>query len=124
MAEYLLSESFPDRVIHSAGIQGVVGHGADEKAINCMNSIGIDMQNHVARKLNADMVKTADLILVMSQNQLKHLEQTWSFAKGKTFRLGHWQSINIADPYQHDQSFFNDTFELIQSCVNDWKKQI
>ncbi len=41
----------------------------------------------------------------MSNNQQKHIEATWPFAKGKTFRLGHWQGQNVPDPYQHDQAF-------------------
>ena len=82
------------------------------------------MQGHRAQKLDAALIKQADLILVMSQNQQKHIEQTWPFAKGKTFRLGHWQSKNIADPYQHEQSVFDETCQLIQHCVADWKKHL
>lgn len=124
MAEYFLKQQYSHLQIESAGIAGMVGHAADEKASLCMQSLGIDMSPHVARKLNAEMIKRADLVLVMSQNQQKHIEQTWSFAKGKTFRLGHWQSKNIADPYQHDQVVFDDTCQLIQSCIADWKKYI
>ncbi|HAO28874.1 MAG TPA: protein tyrosine phosphatase, partial [Chryseobacterium indologenes] len=72
----------------------------------------------------AELIKKADLVLVMSQNQQKHIEQSWPFAKGKTFRLGHWQNKNVPDPYQHDQQFFDETCELIQSCIADWKKYI
>lgn len=124
MAEYFLKDAYPNRKIHSAGISGLVGHPADDKALQCMQNFGINMQDHVARKLNAELVKNADLILVMSQNQQKHIEQTWPYAKGKTFRLGHWREKNIADPYQHDQAFFNDTCQLIQDCIADWKKHL
>ena len=124
MAEYLLKQEYPHLKIESARIAGVVGHTADEKASLCMQRFGIDMSPHVAKKLNAELIKKADLVLVMSQNQQKHIEQTWPFAKGKTFRLGHWQSKNIADPYQHDQTFFDDTCQLIQDCIADWKKYI
>ena len=72
----------------------------------------------------SDLIKKSDLILVMSQNQQKHIEQTWPFSKGKTFRLGHWQGKNVPDPYQHEQSVFDDTCQLIQTCINDWKKHI
>jgi protein-tyrosine phosphatase len=124
MAEYLLKQHYPQLNIHSAGISGVVSHPADEKAKLCMQRIGIDMSPHIARKLNAEHIKQADLVLVMSQNQQKHIEQTWPFAKGKTFRLGHWQEKNIPDPYQHDQAFFDETSLLIQACVADWTKHI
>lgn len=124
MAEYLLKQEFPTLSIHSAGISAMVGYPADEKAQLCMSRLGIDMQQHRAHKLNAQMIKQADLVLVMSRNQQEHIEKTWPFAKGKTFRLGHWQSQNIADPYQHDQQVFDDICQQIQRCVADWKKHI
>ena len=124
MAEYFFKQELPHLKIHSAGISGLVGHPADEKAQHCMAELGIQMQAHVARKLNAELIKQADLILVMSQTQQKHVEQTWPVAKGKTFRLGHWQGRNVADPYQKDQETFNEACALIQQCVTDWKNHI
>lgn len=124
MAEYLLKQHYPNLHVESAGISGLVGHSADDKAQLCMHRLSIDMSGHIAKKLNAELIKKADLILVMSNNQQRHLEQTWPFSKGKVFRLGHWQNKNVSDPYQHDQKFFDDTCELIQQCVTDWKKYI
>lgn len=124
MAEYLLKQELPKLDIHSAGIQGLTGHPADDKALLCMQRLNIDMQAHIAKKLTGDMLKQADLVLVMSQNQQKHIERTWPFAKGKTFRLGHWQQRDIADPYQHDQAMFDQTCQLIQDCITDWKNHI
>ncbi|OUY06696.1 low molecular weight protein-tyrosine-phosphatase [Acinetobacter populi] len=124
MAEYFLKQKFPNLSISSAGISGLIGHPADDKALQCMDRLNIDMRSHIARKLNADLIKKADLILVMSNNQQSHLEKTWPFAKGKTFRLGHWQNRNVPDPYQHDQAFFDQTCLNIQSYVQDWTSHI
>ncbi|WP_425918235.1 low molecular weight protein-tyrosine-phosphatase [Acinetobacter sp. TSRC1-2] len=124
MAEYLLKRQYPQLHIVSAGISGLTGHAADEKAILCMQRLGIDMNPHIAQKLNTELIKKADLILVMSQNQQKYLEQTWPFSKGKTFRLGHWRDRNVADPYQHEQLVFNETSQLIQDCISDWTQHI
>ncbi|WP_151831528.1 low molecular weight protein-tyrosine-phosphatase [Acinetobacter ursingii] len=124
MAEYFFKQSYPHLNIESAGISGLIGEGADAKAIQCMDALNIDMRPHIARKLNSDLIKKADLILVMSLNQQKHLEQTWPFAKGKVFRLGHWQHKNVPDPYQHDQAFFDETCRNIQAYVSDWKSHI
>lgn len=121
MAEYFLKEAHPDLHIESAGLSAMVGHAADDKAIDCMNIKNIDMRSHIAKQINADLIKQSDLILVMSHNQQKHIEQTWPFAKGKVFRLGHWQGQNVADPYKHDQAFFNETCSNIQSYVSDWQ---
>ena len=124
MAEYFFKQSYPHLNIESAGISGLIGEGADAKAIQCMDALNIDMRPHIARKLNSDLIKKADLILVMSLNQQKHLEQTWPFAKGKVFRLGHWQHKNVPDPYQHDQAFFDETCRNIQAYVSDWNSHI
>jgi len=124
MAEYLLKQDYPQLMIDSAGISGLSGHPADDKAQLCMQHLGIDISGHIAKKLNAEHLKKADLILVMSKNQQAYIEQTWPFAKGKVFRLGHWQNKNVPDPYQHDQTFFDETCQLIQQCVTDWKNYI
>ena len=124
MAEYLLKQDYPQLMIDSAGISGLSGHPADDKAQLCMQHLGIDISGHIAKKLNAEHLKKADLILVMSKNQQAYIEQTWPFAKGKVFRLGHWQNKNVPDPYQHDQAFFDETCQLIQQCVTDWKNYI
>ena len=124
MAEYLLKQQYPQLHIESAGIAGLTGHAADEKAQLCMRHLNIDMSAHIAKKLNLELLKKADLILVMSHSQQKHIEQTWPFAKGKIFRLGHWRDKNVSDPYQHDQTVFNETCILIQNCIADWKKYI
>lgn len=124
MAEYFLKHACPELTVSSAGIQAMVNYPADDKAQQCMHHFGLDLQPHKARQLNTAMVKEADLILVMSKNQQQFIEQQWAFAKGKTFRLGHWRSINIADPYQKEQQFFEEICNQIQACVSDWKTHL
>jgi len=121
MAEYLLKANHPELKIESAGLSAMVGHAADNKAIHCMDQLNIDMRAHVAKQITAELIKKSDLILVMSSNQKKHLEEKWPFAKGKIFRLGHWRDQNVPDPYQHDQIFFDQTCHNIQKYVSDWK---
>ena len=60
----------------------------------------------------------------MSKNQSQHIEQKWPFAKGKVFRLGHWQNQNVTDPYQHDQTFFNEICCRIQKFTLDWQSRL
>lgn len=123
-AEYMLKQNHSDLHIESAGLSAMVGHTADDKAIACMDRLGIDMREHRAKQITADLIKKSDLVLVMSSNQKKHIELTWPFAKGKVFRLGHWQGVNVPDPYQHDQAFFEETCRNIQSYVADWQSHI
>ena len=124
MAEYFLKNQNPNLNIESAGLSAMVGHQADVKAIACMDELHIDIREHIARQINAELIKQADLILVMSKNQSQHIEQKWPFAKGKIFRLGHWQSENVPDPYKHDQAFFDETCKNIQAYVKDWQSHL
>ena len=124
MAEYFLKNQNPNLNIESAGLSAMVGHQADVKAIACMDELHIDIREHIARQINAELIKQADLILVMSKNQSQHIEQKWPFAKGKVFRLGHWQSQNVPDPYKHDQAFFDETCKNIQVYAKDWQSHL
>jgi protein-tyrosine phosphatase len=75
MAEYFLKTNCPNQHIESAGLSAMVGHHADEKAIHCMDQFHIDMRPHIAKQINASLIKQADLILVMSTNQAQHIDK-------------------------------------------------
>lgn len=125
MVEYLLKQEFPTLEVSSAGIHAMVGHSADEKAIHAMQHLTqIDISTHIARQLNSNMLKQADLVLVMTMSQQQHIEKTWAFSKGKVFRLGHWQNKDILDPYQQDQAFFDQTCSRVQNCLADWHEYL
>ena len=124
MAEFFLKQQHPDLNIESTGISAMVGHPADPKTITCMDAKQINIRSHTAKQINADLVKKADLILVMSLNQQKYIEHTWPFSRGKVFRLGHWQGQNVADPYKLDQNFFEETCNNIEAYVADWQSHI
>ena len=124
MGEFFLKKNHPNLNIESAGLSAMVGHAADDKAITCMDAKQINIRSHTAKQINADLVKKADLILVMSLNQQKHIEHTWPFSRGKVFRLGHWQGQNVADPYKLDQTFFEETCNNIEAYVADWQSHI
>ena len=81
MAEFFLKQNHPNLNIESAGLSAMTGHSADDKAIACMDALNIDMRSHVAQQINAELIKKADLVLVMSKNQSQHIEQKWPFSK-------------------------------------------
>lgn len=124
MAEYFLKKECPNLNISSAGISALVDHPADDKAKQTAQRFDVNLEPHTARQLNQALVSDADIILVMSSRQQRHVEQTWPVAKGKTFRLGHWQDKNVADPFRHEQYVFDETADLIAACVADWKKKL
>ena len=124
MAEALLKQSCPDKHVYSAGIEGLIGHSADQHAVDCMHQLGIDISSHVAQRLDSNMLIKADLVLVMTTHQVKVIEERWGFAKGKVFRLCHWSDKNIADPYRKGMSEFMLAKELVEEGVRDWSLRL
>ena len=121
MAQALLQLQYPNAKVDSAGIVAMVNHPADEKAQICMRNLGIDLSLHRGKILNDKLIKENDLILVMSAQQQRYLEQQWPFSKGKVYRIGHWREQDISDPYQKTQQDFDNSCHLIKACIDDWK---
>lgn len=106
--------------VDSAGIVGLVNHPADDHALSVMQDIGYDMSQHQGKKLNEALITEFDLVLAMTNKQVKDIEQRWAFSKGRVFRLGQWQNLDIADPYKHGIDSFIEARNLIDTAVDSW----
>lgn len=124
MAEALLKQRYPHKNIDSAGVGALVGHSADPAALEIMAGQKIDITNHVAKQIDEGLAKKADLIFTMSDSQTKWIEERWPFCRGKTFKLGHWQDKDIADPYKHEMSAFQTAYQDIVVSLEQWADKI
>ena len=124
MAEALLKQRYPHKNIDSAGVGALVGHSADPAALEIMAGQDIDITNHVAKQIDEGLAKKADLIFTMSDSQTKWIEERWPFCRGKTFKLGHWQDKDIADPYKHEMSAFQTAYQDIVVSLEQWADKI
>ena len=124
MAEALLKQRFPNKVIDSAGVAALVGHPADPSALEVMSKQQIDINNHVAKQVDEQLAKKVDLIFTMSDGQTKWIEERWPFCRGKTFKLGHWMDKDIADPYKHEMSVFETAYQDIVDGIDQWTDKI
>lgn len=124
MAEALLKQRYLHKNIDSAGVGALVGHSADPAALEIMAGQEIDITNHVAKQIDEGLAKKADLIFTMSDSQTKWIEERWPFCRGKTFKLGHWQDKDIADPYKHEMSAFQTAYQDIVVSLEQWADKI
>lgn len=124
MAEALLKRHFPNKIIDSAGVSALVGYSADPAAVEIMSKQQIDIANHVAKQIDEQLAKEADLIFTMSDDQTKWIEDRWPFCRGKTFKLGHWINEDIADPYKHEVSAFEKAYKDIVKYIYQWAGKI
>ena len=113
--------------VSSAGITAMVNYPASAHSVTVMNQKNIDISGHIARQLTPDMMVQNDLILVMELDQKKHLEQVFTFARGKVHLIGRFQSKQenkeIADPYLKPLDAFELMAVQMECCVNDWVGQ-
>ncbi|MEK6545082.1 MAG: low molecular weight protein arginine phosphatase, partial [Nitrospinota bacterium] len=70
MAEVILKEKLrnsgnTDISISSAGLMDMKGGRARDEAIEIIRNIGVDISHHRSRHLTDDMIKEADMVIVM-----------------------------------------------------------
>jgi len=127
MAEALLQCALRGQdgiTVESAGLGALVGHPADNYALELMEEAGIDISEHRARQIHPDMVGAADLVLVMEAGHKKAIDDADPTARGKVHRLGEWQEKDIDDPYRQPKEAFADALEDIKEGVASWAKKI
>lgn len=81
---------------------------------------GFSLCEHIARQVTQDMVRNADLILVMDDQQRRMLENQFQGASGKTYCVGHFGKFEIPDPYGKNEEAFQETYQLIEKGIDDW----
>jgi len=129
MAEAVLKHTLAkagkmDHFVSSAGLRALTDYEADPIACRLIAEKGLDISNHRARQLTDDMIRRADLILVMETWQKAAIEARTPSAKGKIFRLGEWEKIDISDPYQKDLSEFIRSLILIEQGAAQWATKL
>ncbi|MGI4984356.1 MAG: low molecular weight protein-tyrosine-phosphatase [Janthinobacterium lividum] len=111
-------------VVHSAGLAAVNGNKADKVVSEMLARRGMDLSVHRSRRLTVDMIRAAQLVLVMEQHQIRGVEAMDSSSKGKVHLLGKWDDVEIGDPYRQDESVYRGSAELVERSVANWIKKI
>lgn len=110
--------------ISSAGITACVGRKMEPFAFEIMKERNIYIGDHQPTQITPDIMRKADLILVMETWQQKKLNIDFLSACGKVHRLGKWGDFDIPDPYQGDKQDFQSTCELIEEGLQEWQRRL
>ncbi len=127
MAEALLRRELgrdDDVTVESAGLGALVGHPASAHSIELMAGLGEDIRAHRARQIHPDMVREADLVLVMEAGHKRAIDDADPTARGKVYRLGEWQDRDIADPYRRPLAAYETALADIREGVDSWVERI
>lgn len=110
MAEGILKKKLPDELqsqvqVISAGTLGIWGSAPSKEAIQAAQEIGVDISSHRSQGLSAELVKNAHIILVMAENHLHYMLDTFPGCEGKVFLLKAFENklnedevVSIPDP--------------------------
>lgn len=88
------TENYSKFNIISAGISALLGMSPTPEAIKVMTEQGIDISRHIANQVQEDLVKKADLILVMSNTHKDYIKTKFTFAQDKIYLLKEFAQIS------------------------------
>lgn len=88
----------------SAGVAALEGAGLAPPAADTLTEIGVPVNpEHVARRVSAEAVADADLVLAMTPRHAEDLRRLFEAEAGKIFSLaeyvGDGSGMGISDPY-------------------------
>lgn len=142
MAEYLLRGRIgPDSpwTVGSAGLAAADGLAASQTAVEVMNEIGINIKSHHSRQLARELIDTATIILVMTNDQALEVKKRFPEACDRVHLLGsfnrdsgnyatsacgghHWRTPaaekEIADPVGAGIEVYRRILSDIAGCID------
>lgn len=106
--------------VQSAGTSALVGSPADPSAVQVCRDAGLDLASHRARQITPELLRAANLVLVMESGHRDHLCRIAPWATGKIWRWGHHAGTDIADPYKLGLDKFQIALETIVRLGKTW----
>ena len=123
--EYLLKKELGEGFnVMSAGLGALVDHPAHEISQKIALQHGIDMSAHRARQINMDILKWADLILVMENGHKSELLHKYPWLGDKVHRYGEGPQVDIPDPYRRPENAFVLAWNFISKLTPYWVEKI
>ena len=133
LLRHLLQRAGVDTVnVQSAGAFAIDGMGASVETQRVLQAAGIDCRDHRAKRLTADMIQAADLILAMEQLHAEEIVRWMPHAKGKVQLLKLYGftpeqvegNPNIADPIGKPLEVYEVCFAEISEGVERVAKSL
>ncbi len=129
MTEQLLGSS--DLKVESAGMIEYDGEPLPEEIVDLARRYGVDLNTHIPRQVNSDLVHAADLVLVFDNGQVGELVKRFPEAKGKTYSIKDYAGFSDAKdmedlwrkPVYAFERFIKELSVYLEQCVSRVKSQ-
>ena len=104
--------------VKSLGINATPALPADKNAQRIAKKLGLDLADHQTSRLDPELIRQADLILVMETTHLRRLHRSVPEAVGKRMLLGALAidqgfDVIIEDPFMREDEVFEKCFAQI-----------
>ena len=108
----------------SAGVAALEGEDTTANARTALEEVGIHPEEHRARQVSEAMLKTADLVLVMSPQHLRALHRRFVSLSHKIYTLpeyaiGASAEEGIPDPYGHTMTTFRASVRELHGYIEE-----
>ncbi len=130
MAEGLFRKFVEDRaegfIVESAGISAMDGFPPTDQTIRVMKEEGVDVSGHLSRRVTLKMIEAANKIFVMEKFHKDWILRQAPETAPKVMLLtefsskggnGHMGDIDIPDPIQMSEHFYQNILTIIRQCV-------
>lgn len=106
--------------IESAGTWGMDGQPAAPFAQSVMSQRGISLQGHVARTVTAEMLREADVILVMTRSHRDALNAEFPESRSKIHLISRMNGFeyDVADPYGKPLAAYEACAETLEQLIS------
>ncbi len=127
LAALLMAEALPEYTIRSAGFHEKVDRCSPPHMLKAASKARIDMAAHRSRKVTADEIEAADLVIVMDWKNYHQLLQFFPQAAHKATFLGLFSrrgQLEIDDPYELHGARLDAVVENIVTAVEGLKTRL
>lgn len=112
--------------VRSAGTLGVNGMMPPKETIMIMEDIGVDSSGYESTAISEEIIKWADIILVMEPMHAEAIRSMAPEEADKVFYLKQFDSepgdISIPDPIGRPLAFYRASFRIIEQSVEGFLK--
>lgn len=127
LKKYLKKEGKEDIEVKSAGVRAIDGMTPTTETIEVMKKEGVDVSGFRSKRLTRDLIKKADLILVMASHHMDEIIKIVPDAAPKARLLKQYgletlmeeayEDPDILDPIGKPISYYEQVFEAIKKEI-------
>ncbi len=119
-----LTKNKPNLTCESAGTFAYNGFPASPNAQQASKKYGVDISYHLSQLITNELLEKSDVILVMTNNHINALKQSFSEYCGKVFLLKEYglsdknpSELNIVDPIGRDFDTYEKCYLEIEEAI-------